>query len=194
MRFGKLLLAAGFVACVAPMMAQNLGAIAGVVKDPSGSVIAGVTVEASSPALIEGKRTTTTGGNGEYRIVDLRPGDYTVTFTHEGFRAVKRENVTLGTSFTATVDAELHVGTTSQQMTVTDAPPLVDVQNSLTEREMNRTTLDAIPTGRDPFAVGQIMPGVSTATPMSAGPPACSSRPWRCTALTPTTTCSSSTA
>jgi len=169
MRFGKLLLVAGFLACVAPIMAQNLGAIAGVVKDQSGSVVPGVTVEASSPALIEGRRTTTTGGNGEYRIVDLRPGDYTVTFTHEGFRTVKRENVTLGTSFTATVDAELSVGTTAQEMTVTDAPPLVDVQNSLTEKEMNRTTLDLIPTGRDPFAVGQIIPGVSTATPDVGG-------------------------
>ncbi len=96
MRFGKLLLAAGFVACVAPMMAQELGAIAGVANDQSGAVVPGVTVEASSPALIQGRRATTTGGNGEYRIVDLRPGEYTVTFSHEGFRTVKREGITLG--------------------------------------------------------------------------------------------------
>ncbi|MBZ5606105.1 MAG: carboxypeptidase-like regulatory domain-containing protein [Acidobacteriia bacterium] len=151
------------------MIAQNLGAIAGVVRDQTGAVVPGVTVEASSPALIEGRRSTTTGGNGEYRIVDLRPGEYTVTFTHQGFRTVRRSGITLGASFTVTVDGELQVGATAQEMTVSDAPPLVDVQNSLTEKAMDRKTLDAIPTGRDPFAVGQIIPGVSTATPDVGG-------------------------
>ncbi len=89
------------------MLGQNLGSIVGVVRDQSGTVVPGVTVEASSAALIEGKRATTTGGNGEYRIVDLRPGDYTVTFTHEGFRTVRRENVTLGASNTVTLNEDL---------------------------------------------------------------------------------------
>ena len=169
MRITSSLVAVCLFSCVTPLVAQNLGAIVGVVKDQTGSVVPGVAVEASSPALIEGRRTTTTGGNGEYRIVDLRPGDYTVTFTHEGFRTVKRENITLGASFTVTVNADLAVGQTAQEMTVSDAPPLVDVQNSLSQKEMNRATLDAIPTGRDPFAVGQIIPGVSTATPDVGG-------------------------
>jgi hypothetical protein len=169
MHFGRILLAACSLACVTPILAQNLGAIVGVVKDQSGSVVLGVTVEASSPALIEGRRTTTTGGNGEYRIAELRPGDYTVTFTHEGFRTVKRENVTLGASFSVTVNADLTIGATAQEVTVSDAPPLVDVQNSLSQKEMSRVTLDAIPTGRDPFAVGQIIAGVSTATPDVGG-------------------------
>ncbi len=158
-----------FLIGAAPGFAQELGAIAGVARDQSGALVPGVTVEASSPALIQGRRATTTGGNGEYRIVDLRPGEYTVTFSHEGFRTVKREGITLGASFTVTVNVELQVGQTAQEMTVSDAPPLVDVQNSLTEKEMNRTTLDQIPTGRDPFAVGQIIPGVSTATPDVGG-------------------------
>ena len=163
------LLVALLVVSVGAAFGQNLGAIAGVVRDQSGSIVPGVTVEASSPALIEGRRITTTGGNGEYRIVDLRPGDYTVTFAHEGFRTVRRENVTVGASFTVTVNGDLAVGQTSQEVTVTDAPPLVDVQNSLSEKAMDRATLDALPTGRDPFAVGQIIPGVTTSTPDVGG-------------------------
>jgi hypothetical protein len=151
------------------MFGQNLGAIAGVVRDQTGAVVPGVQVEASSTALIEGKRVTTTGTNGEYRIVDLRPGDYTVAFTHEGFRTIRRSGITVGASFTVTVNGDLQIGATAQEMTVSDAPPLVDVQNSLTEKEMDRHTMDTIPTGRDPFAVGQIIPGVSTATPDVGG-------------------------
>jgi len=168
MRLGSLLVAA-LVGNFTPLFAQNLGEIVGVIRDQSGSVVAGVNVEASSPALIEGRRITTSGSSGEYRIVDLRPGDYTVTFTHEGFRTVRRENVRVESSFTVTINADLAVGQTAQEMTVSDAPPLVDVQNSLSQTEMNRATMDAIPTGRDPFAVGQLIPGVSTATPDVGG-------------------------
>jgi hypothetical protein len=88
----KTLLAYSII-CATPALAQNLGAIAGIVRDPSGSVITGVTVEASSPALIEGRRVTTAGGNGDYRIVDLRPGVYVVNFTHEGFRTCGRKGL-----------------------------------------------------------------------------------------------------
>jgi Carboxypeptidase regulatory-like domain len=157
------------LALATPVLAQTLGSIVGVVRDQSGTGIPGATVEASSPALIEGKHDTTTGSNGEYRIVDLRPGDYTVTFTHDGFRTVRRENVTLGASNTVTLNEDLQIGQTSQTLTVADAPPLVDVQNSLSQREMDRATMDEVPTGRDPFAVGQIVPGVSTATPDVGG-------------------------
>ena len=169
MRNRIIALAAGFFACITPIFAQNLGAIAGIVRDPSGSVVPGVTVEASSPALIEGRRVTTTGANGEYRIVDLRPGVYAVTFTREGFRAVRREGIRLEASFTATVNVDLEIGQTAQQMTVTAEAPLIDVQNSLSQRAMDRATLDAVPTGRDPFAVGQIIPGVTTQTPDVGG-------------------------
>jgi len=162
------LLAASF--CFTQLVsAQNLGAIVGVVHDQTGSVVPGVTVEAASPALIEGSHTVTTDGSGQYQIVNLRPGVYTVTFTHEGFRASRHENVPIESSFTATVNAELSVGQTTQEVTITDAPPLVDVQNSLSQKAMDRETLDALPTGRDPFAVGQIIPGVSTSTPDVGG-------------------------
>ncbi len=151
------------------MLGQNLGSIVGVVRDQSGTALPSAVVEASSPALIEGKRSTVSGGNGEYRIVDLRPGDYVVTFLHDGFRTVRRENVTVGASNAVTLNEDLQIGQTTQTLNVTDAPPLVDVQNSLSQREVDRATLDAVPTGRDPFAVGQIIPGVSTATPDVGG-------------------------
>jgi hypothetical protein len=169
MVFRRVLVVVCSFACATSIFAQTLGSIVGVVRDQSGTVIPGATVEAASPALIEGKRSTTTGSNGEYRIVDLRPGDYTVTFIHEGFRTVHREGVTLGASNTVTLNEALIVGQTAQALTVSDAPPLVDVQNSLSQREMDLATMDAVPTGRDPFAVGQIIAGVSTATPDVGG-------------------------
>jgi hypothetical protein len=157
------------VLCGAATAASAQSAIAGVVKDPSGGVLAGVTVEASSPALIEGLRTAVTDGIGQYKIADLRPGQYTVTFTLSGFRTVKREGITLPASFTATVDAAMAVGTLEETITVTTAAPLVDVHSSVSQSVMNRETLDTIPTGKDPFAVGQLIAGVTTATPDVGG-------------------------
>jgi len=94
------------------------GSIAGVVKDTSGAVMPGVTVEAASPALIEKVRTVVTDGQGAYRIVDLRPGVYTVTFTLTGFSTFKREGIELTTAFTANVNAEMKVGTLQETVTV----------------------------------------------------------------------------
>src|SRR6266853_5620870 len=91
---------------VAPALyAQAQASITGVVKDPSGAVIPGVSVEASSPALIERVRSVTTDGAGQYRIVDLRPGTYVVTFALSGFSTIKREGIELSGSFTAVVNA-----------------------------------------------------------------------------------------
>src|SRR6058998_3368090 len=92
-----------------PAFAQT-SAIAGVVRDTTGGVMPGVTVEASSPALIEKTRVAVTDGDGQYKIIDLRPGTYTVTFTLPGFNTVKREGIELTSGFTATVDAEMRVG------------------------------------------------------------------------------------
>ena len=86
------------------------GSIAGVVRDTSGAVLPGVTVEAASPALIEKARTVVTDGQGRYTIVDLRPGTYSVAFTLAGFSTVKREGIELTTGFTANVNADLRVG------------------------------------------------------------------------------------
>src|SRR5689334_11873944 len=102
-------------------MAQSAssGAIAGIVRDTTGAVLPGVTVEAASPALIEKTRSVTTDEQGNYKIVDLRPGVYTVTFTLSGFSTVKRESLELNTNFTATVNADLKVGSLEETVTVT---------------------------------------------------------------------------
>jgi Carboxypeptidase regulatory-like domain len=165
--FGRVLLILVLPAIAAPAYAQS--AIAGVVRDPSGAVLPGVTVEASSPALIEGARTAVTDSAGSYWIVDLRPGEYTVAFALTGFRTVKREGITLPTSFTATVNAELSIGQLEESVTVTGASPLVDVHGSVSQSIMTRESLDTIPTGKDPFAVGQLIPGVTTSTPDVGG-------------------------
>ena len=164
----SLLLAAGItIAAAASAHAQS--AIAGVVRDGSGAVLPGVTVEASSPALIEGSRAAVTDNAGSYRIENLRPGDYVVTFTLTGFRTVKRDGITLPTSFTATVNADLSVGQLEESITVTGESPLVDVRGSVSQSVMSRATLDTIPTGKDPFAVGQLIAGVTTSTPDVGG-------------------------
>src|SRR5207249_91022 len=105
----RILLAVLSCACLvfAPAIASAQGSVTGIVKDPSGAVLPGVTVEATSPVLIEKARTVVTDGAGQYRIVDLRPGTYAVTFTLAGFSSIKREGIELAGSFTATVNAEL---------------------------------------------------------------------------------------
>ena len=166
--FRRLALVVVLFAAGAPQaFAQS--AIAGLVRDSSGAVLPGVTVEASSPALIEGTRTAVTDGAGQYTIADLRPGTYDVAFSLTGFRTVKRQGIVLPTSFTATVNADLAVGTVEEAITVTGESPLVDVQRSVSQSVMSRERLDTIPTGKDPFAVGQLIAGVTTATPDVGG-------------------------
>jgi len=118
--------------------------IAGVVKDSSGAVMPGVTVEASSPALIERVRTVTTDTQGQYKILDLRPGTYTVTFTLPGFATIKREAIELPATFVATVNAELRVGALEETVTVTGASPVVDTQNVVRRQVITKENIDAI--------------------------------------------------
>src|ERR1700674_1468563 len=93
----------------AAALAQQSSGIAGVVRDTTGAVLPGLTVEASSPALIEKVRTVVTDAEGRYNIVDLRPGTYTVVFSLTGFNTFRREGVELATGFTATINAEIRV-------------------------------------------------------------------------------------
>ena len=109
-------------------LALAQSAIAGVVKDTSGAVMPGVTVQASSPALIEKTREAVSDAQGLYKIVDLRPGVYTVTFTLQGFNTVKREGIELTAAFTATVSVEMRVGAVEESITVSAQAALVDVQ------------------------------------------------------------------
>src|SRR5207248_2359426 len=137
------------------------GSISGTVKDPSGAVLPGVTVEAASDVLIEKTRSSTTDAAGIYRIVDLRPGTYTVTFTLPGFSTVKREGIELAGSVTLTVSAEMKVGALEETVTVTGESPVVDVQNTRRETVINATVLETLPTTRAYGAVLNAMSGLT---------------------------------
>src|SRR6478752_2063519 len=120
MRVAKFLVSgfvAGWLLLVGASAVHAQSAIAGVVKDTSGAVIPGVTVEAASPALIERVRSAITDSQGQYKIVDLRPGTYTVTFTLPGFASVKRDGIELPANFTAPVSAEMRIGALEETVT-----------------------------------------------------------------------------
>jgi hypothetical protein len=123
----------------ASVLAQgaSTATVAGVVRDSSGAVLPGVTVEAASPALIEKVRSTVSDERGQYRLAELRPGVYTVTFSLAGFSTVKNEGLELRTNFTATVDAELKVSQVEETITVTGATPLVDVSTATQQRTIS---------------------------------------------------------
>jgi hypothetical protein len=151
---------------VALLCSQNLyaqgqqTAIAGVVRDSSGAVLPGVTVEASSPALIERSRTVVTDGQGQYRIIDLRPGVYSVTFTLQGFNTFKRDGIELTTSFTAQVNADLKVGSLQETVTVTGESPIVDTQNVIRKSTASREVMDVLPTDRNFVSFAALTPAV----------------------------------
>ena len=146
-----------------PAIVHAQASIAGQVKDASGAVLPGVTVEASSPALIEKVRSVVTGGTGQYRLELLPPGTYTVTFALPGFSTIKREGVELTGTFTATIDAELRVGTVEETITVSGESPIIDVQTATKQRVIDRDLIDKLPTGRSPFAQMALIPGVTVA-------------------------------
>src|SRR5918999_1008123 len=117
-----------------PSAAYAQASIAGQVRDASGAVLPGVTVETSSPALIEKVRSVVTDGTGQYRIELLPPGEYAVTFTLPGFSTVRREGIQLTGTFTATIDSDLRVGALEETITVTGESPIVDVQSATRQR------------------------------------------------------------
>lgn len=142
------------------MYAQS--AIAGVVRDTSGAVLPGVTVEAASRALIEKARSVVTDGEGAYRIVDLRPGSYSVTFSLPGFASIKRDGIDLPAAFTATVSVALSVGSLEETVTVSGAAPLVDVQSATSERHLSAELLESIPASRSPQGFAALTPGITS--------------------------------
>ena len=136
------------VAGIAAAQTVNTGAISGEVRDSSGAVLPGVSVEAASPALIEKVRTVVTDSNGRYSITELRPGEYIVTFSLPGFGTVKREGIALTAGFNANVGADLKVGDIQETITVSGATPMVDVQNASSKNVLTREVLDQLPTSR----------------------------------------------
>ena len=156
--------------CLAlPSTVHAQSAFVGVVKDATGAVLPGVTVEASSPALIEKVRSATTDGSGAYRIENLRPGVYSLTFSLPGFSPVKREGVELPSNFTSTINGELKVGAMEETVTVSGQSPVVDVQSNSKAQVLPREVLDAVPSAHTIQSVGQLVVGVNLTAPDVGG-------------------------
>jgi hypothetical protein len=149
--------------CLAlPSVSAAQSAIAGVVRDTSGAVLPGVVVEASSPALIEKVRSATSNAGGQYRIVDLRPGTYTVTFRLQGFRTIVREGIALDADFVAPINVEMPLGALEETVTVSGESPLVDVQSSDRREVVSQDMIQALPTGRNFQLIANTVPAVNT--------------------------------
>lgn len=141
------LLFAAIISLPALAPAQTLGTIAGAVRDVSGAVLPGVTVEAASPALIEKVRTVVSDGTGQYRIVNLPPGVYSVTFALPGFSVVRREGVEVSLNVITSINADMRVGAVEETITVTGESPIVDVQSSAQTRTVRAETFKELPIG-----------------------------------------------
>jgi len=150
---------AALVAAPAAVFAQ--ASIVGVARDASGAVLPGVTVEASSPALIEKVRTVVSNGVGQFSIEDLRPGTYTVTFSLSGFTTVKREGIQLSGSFVATVNGEMRVGGVTETITVSGEAPVVDVTSTRNQQVISSQTIGDIPTSRNYSSFTQLVPALN---------------------------------
>jgi hypothetical protein len=142
--------------------------IAGVVRDQSGSVLPGATVEVSSPALIEKVRTAVSNNTGQYRVIDLRPGTYSVVFTLPGFNQFRRDGIELTGALTATINADLRVGDLQETVTVTGESPIVDVQSVRRQTTLDNELLTTVPTARSWAATAVLIPGIVTQAGASA--------------------------
>jgi hypothetical protein len=149
------------VVVMAPSLAFAQASIGGTVKDPSGAVLPGATVEAASPTLIEKVRTAVTDGSGQYKIENLRPGTYSVTFALTGFSTVKRDGIELAGSFSATVNAEMKIGSVEETITVSGESPIVDVQSGNRQKTLSQDVLTGLPTGRTQFTAATLIPGMN---------------------------------
>ena len=159
------------LAAILPSAAWAQVALAGTVKDASGAVLPGVTVEAASPALIEKTRSAVTDGTGQYRIESLQPGTYTITFTLSGFSTLKRDDVALSGTGVVTINADLKVGGVAETITVTGETPVVDVASTKTAVTLDNETMRKLPAVRSYSYVLTAVPGIqSNITDVNTGP------------------------
>jgi len=166
-RLVSTLLAAVFL--LLPQLASAQSSIAGVVRDPSGAIIPGVTVTASSPALIERSRTVTTDGSGRYSIVDLRPGTYAVTASVSGFKTFKQEGIEVPSNTSVPLYVEMGVGSVGETVEVKDVVSIVDVENAANTQVLSRELMDAVPSSRTFQQLGGLVPGIRLTTPDVGG-------------------------
>jgi hypothetical protein len=157
------------VCLLLPAAAWAQSSITGVVRDASGGVLPGVTVDAASPALIEGVRSAVTDSQGVYKVVDLRPGTYTVTFSLPGFRSLKREGLNLRAEFAATVNADLAVGALEETVTVSGEAPVVDIKSSRAQTQFEKNTLEALPGAGRLTVLSDLVPGATLTQEFNRG-------------------------
>src|SRR4029078_11152721 len=144
--------------------AQTTGSITGFVTDGSGAVLPGVTITLTGERLIGGDQTQVSDASGTYRFDRLSPGSYNVKFELQGFRTVERPDVRISAAFVATINGKMEVGSVAETITVTGESPTVDVRSNVQQTVMNQEILEGIPTGRDPWSLAKLIPGVQVAT------------------------------
>src|SRR3954464_9160384 len=152
------------LATTAAFAQVQTGSISGVVTDSSNAVMPGVTVSVSGDKLIGGVQTQTTDVSGAYRFDRLPPGSFHVKFELQGFRSIDRADVAISAAFVATVNAKLEIGSVTETITVTGESPTVDTRSNLQQTVMNQEILEGVPSGRDPWSIAKIIPGVQVST------------------------------
>jgi hypothetical protein len=157
-----LVLASFWLACAIPAAAQQTGTVAGTVRDPQGAMLPGVTITLSSPALIGGARSVVSGQTGSYQLTSLPPGTYDVTYELSGFTSLKREGIIVRVAQVTRLDVDLAVGALQESVTVTGESPVVDVSSTITQTNIDKELYEAIPTGRNPWVMAGLVPGVVT--------------------------------
>src|SRR6185503_5265475 len=167
MRLGGVLTLLAVLLVPASTYAQ--ASLTGTVRDSSGAVLPGVTVEAGSEALIERVRTAVTDGSGQYRIVDLPSGTYRATFTLAGFATVVRDAISLSGTFTATVNVDLRVGGIEETVTITGNSPIVDVQSTVRQDVLKSSVITELPAARNIQNIAILIPGMSVTGTLDVG-------------------------
>lgn len=171
-RFNRYVILSALVVCAAvllPSLAYAQAQIVGQVRDESGGVLPGVTVEAASPAIIEKVRTAVTDDQGRYRIDALRPGTYKLTFSLAGFSTIARESVEVPSEVVVTINADMKVGALEETITVSGETPQIDVQQASRTQVITRDIIDALPVSRNVMSIGVLSAGVRPGTPDIGG-------------------------